>query len=150
MKIAIGCDHGGYDLKEAVRGYLEEHKIEYEDFGTFSAQSVDYPLVAVKVANAVAKGKADLGVLTCSTGIGISIAANKVKGIRASVCTNELCAQLTRNDNNSNILCMGGKVVDKENALRILEAYLNAQFEGGRHGRRVEQIEKIERGELIE
>ncbi|MCI9552696.1 MAG: ribose 5-phosphate isomerase B [Acutalibacter sp.] len=150
MKIAIGCDHGGYDLKEVVRGYLEEHKIEYEDFGTFSAQSVDYPLIAVKVANAVAKGKADLGVLTCSTGIGISIAANKVKGIRASVCTNALCAQLTRNDNNSNILCMGGKVVDKETALRILEAYLNTQFEGGRHGRRVEQIEKIERGELIE
>lgn len=148
MKLAIGCDHGGFSLKEAVRGYLEEHHIDYEDFGAYSTDSVDYPLVAVKVARAVTGGEADLGVLVCSTGIGISIAANKVKGARASVCTNEECARLTRNDNDSNILCLGGKVVDEETGLRILEAYLGAEFAGGRHARRVGQIEQIENGAL--
>lgn len=148
MKLAIGCDHGGFELTEAVRGYLKEHQIEFTDFGAFDAQSVDYPLIAVKVAREVASGQADLGVLVCSTGIGISIAANKVKGIRASVCTNEECARLTRNDNDSNILCMGGKVVDVPTGLKILETYLNTGFEGGRHARRVGQIEQIESGEI--
>ncbi len=148
MKLAIGCDHGGFQLKEAVRAYLEERQMEYEDFGAYSTDSVDYPLVAVKVARAVTGGQADLGVLVCSTGIGISIAANKVKGARASVCTNEECARLTRKDNDSNILCMGGKVVDEETGLRILEAYLAEDFAGGRHARRVGQIQQIENGEL--
>lgn len=148
MKVAIGCDHGGFELAQAVRGYLKEHEIEFEDFGAFDTQSVDYPLYAVKVARAVASGEADLGVLVCSTGIGISIAANKVKGVRAAVCTNTECARLTRNDNNSNILCMGGKMVDRETGLAILETFLNTSFEGGRHARRVEEIAKIESGEL--
>ena len=148
MKLALGCDHGGFALAEAVRGYLREHGIEYQDFGTHSQESVDYPLIAVQVAKAVAGGEADFGVLVCSTGIGISIAANKVKGVRAAVCTNELCARLTRNDNNSNILCMGGKVVDRETALKMLDIFIHTEFEGGRHARRVGQIAEIENGTL--
>ena len=92
MRLAIGCDHGGFELTEAIRKYLWDHEIEYLDYGTNSPESVDYPLIAVEVAKSVAAGEADLGVLVCSTGIGISIAANKVKGVRAAVCTNELCA----------------------------------------------------------
>lgn len=148
MRLAIGCDHGGFEIAEAIREYLWNNEIEYLDYGTNSTESVDYPLIAVEVAKSVAAGEADFGVLVCSTGIGISIAANKVKGIRAAVCTNELCARLTRNDNNANILCMGAKVVDREMALRILETFLNSEFLGGRHARRVEQIGKIEAGEL--
>ena len=107
MKIAIGCDHGGFELKEAVRGYLEERQIPYEDFGAYNTDSVDYAPIAAKAARAVAAGQADFGVLVCSTGIGISMAANKVKGIRAALCTNEFCAEMTRRHNNANILCMG-------------------------------------------
>lgn len=148
MKLAIGCDHGGLEITEAVRAYLREQGIEYQDFGTHTPDSVDYPPIAAGVAKAVAGGEADLGVLVCSTGIGISMAANKVKGVRAAVCCNEMCARLTRNDNNANVLCMGGKVVDKETALKILDTFLNTGFEGGRHARRVDQIGKIESGEL--
>ena len=99
MKIAIGCDHGGFELKEAVRGYLEERQIPYEDFGAYNTDSVDYAPIAAKAARAVAAGQADFGVLVCSTGIGISMAANKVKGIRAALCTNEFCAEMTRRHN---------------------------------------------------
>lgn len=148
MKLAVGCDHGGFEVMESIRAYLKEKGIEYVDFGTHSTDSVDYPLIALKVAKDVSGGDADLGVLVCSTGIGISIAANKVVGIRAAVVTNELCAELTRKDNNANILCMGGKVVDEETGLRILEAYLAEDFAGGRHARRVGQIQQIENGEL--
>lgn len=144
MKMAVGCDHGGFRIAQAVRGYLREQGIEFLEFGTHSEESVDYPLIAEQVAKAVAGGEADLGVLVCSTGIGISIAANKVKGVRAAVCTNELCARLTRNDNNSNILCMGGKVVDEDTALRMLDVFIHTEFEGGRHARRVGEIEEIE------
>lgn len=148
MKLAIGCDHGGFALTEAIRAHLKEKGVQFQDFGTYSAESVDYPMFAVKVANAVASGEAELGILVCSTGIGISIAANKVKGIRAAVCCNELCARLTRNDNNANILCLGGKIVDKETGLKIVDTFINTGFEGGRHARRVDQIAKIEAGEL--
>lgn len=148
MKLALGCDHGGFEVAEALRAYLKEQGIDYEDFGTHSTESVDYPQIAVKVAKAVAGGEADLGVLVCSTGIGISIAANKVKGVRAAVVTNELCARLTRNDNNSNILCMGGKVVDTKTAVKILDTFIHTDFEGGRHARRVGQITDIEEGRL--
>lgn len=148
MKLAIGCDHGGFEVTEALRGYLRDHAIEFQDFGTHSTDSVDYPLIAVQVAKAVACGEADFGVLVCSTGIGISIAANKVKGVRAAVCTNELCARLTRNDNNSNVLCMGGKVVNQETAVKILDTFIHTGFEGGRHARRVGQIMEIEAGNL--
>ena len=121
MKIAIGCDHGGFELKEAVRGYLEERQIPYEDFGAYNTDSVDYAPIAAKAARAVAAGQADFGVLVCSTGIGISMAANKVKGIRAALCTNEFCAEMTRRHNNANILCMGGKVIDKETAVKLVK-----------------------------
>ena len=148
MKLAIGCDHGGFELKEAVRGYLEEHNITYEDFGAYSTDSVDYAPIAAKAAQCVASGQADYGVLICSTGIGISIAANKVKGIRAALCTNEFCAEMTRRHNNANILCMGGKVVDKATALKLVDIFLHTEFEGGRHQRRIDQIAQIENGQL--
>ncbi len=148
MKLAIGCDHGGFELKEAVRGYLEEHNIPYEDFGAYSTDSIDYAPIAAKAAKAVASGEADRGILVCSTGIGISIAANKVKGIRAALCTNEFCAEMTRRHNNANILCMGGKVIDKETALKLVDIFLNTEFEGGRHQRRIDQIAQIENGQL--
>ena len=148
MKIAIGCDHGGFELKEAVRGYLEERQIPYEDFGAYNTDSVDYAPIAAKAARAVAAGQADFGVLVCSTGIGISIAANKVKGIRAALCTNEFCAEMTRRHNNANILCMGGKVIDKEAAVKLVDIFLHTEFEGGRHQRRIDQIAQIEEGTL--
>lgn len=148
MKLAIGCDHGGFELKEAVREYLEQHGVAYEDFGTYNTDSVDYAPIAAKAARAVAEGRADMGVLICSTGLGISMAANKVKGIRAAVCTNEFCAEMTRRHNNANILCMGGLVVDRETALKILDIFLNTGFDGGRHQRRIDQIAQIENGML--
>ena len=148
MKLAIGCDHGGFSLKEAVRGYCEERGIPYEDFGAYSTDSVDYAPIAAKAARFVASGQADFGVLVCSTGIGISIAANKVPGIRAALCTNTYCAEMTRRHNNANVLCMGGKVVDEETALKMLETFLQTEFEGGRHQRRIDQIAQIEEGKL--
>lgn len=135
MKLAIGCDHGGFELKEAVRGYLEEHNIPYEDFGAYSTDSVDYAPIAAKAAQCVASGQADYGVLICSTGIGISIAAN-------------FCAEMTRRHNNANILCMGGKVVDKATALKLVDIFLHTEFEGGRHQRRIDQIAQIENEQL--
>ena len=148
MKLAIGCDHGGFELKEAVRAYLEERQIPYEDFGAYSTDSVDYAPIAAKAARYVASGQADCGVLICATGIGISIAANKVKGIRAALCTNEFCAEMTRRHNNANILCMGGKVVDSATARKLVDIFLNTPFEGGRHQRRIDQIAQIEEGTL--
>ena len=144
MKLAIGCDHGGFELKEAVRAYLEERQIPYEDFGAYSTDSVDYAPIAAKAARYVASGQADCGVLICSTGIGISIAANKVKGIRAALCTNEFCAEMTRRHNNANILCMGGKVVDSATARKLVDIFLNTPFEGGRHQRRIDKISALE------
>ena len=148
MKLAIGCDHGGFALKEAVRGYCEERGIPYEDFGAYSTDSVDYAPIAAKAARFVASGQADFGVLVCSTGIGISIAANKVPGIRAALCTNTSCAEMTRRHNNANVLCMGGKVVDQQTAIKLLDIFLHTEFEGGRHQRRIEQIAQIEDGKL--
>lgn len=148
MKIAIGCDHGGFELKEAVRAYLEQKGVEYEDFGAFSTESIDYAPIAEKVARSVASGRADRGILICSTGIGVCIAANKVKGIRAATCTNLFCAEMTRRHNNANILCMGGKVVEQETALQMVEIFLNTGFDGGRHQRRIDQIAQIETGAL--
>lgn len=146
--IAIGADHGGFLIKEAVKKYLDENKIEYKDFGTFSEESVDYAPIAAKVAHAVADGEFEKGILCCGTGIGISIAANKVKGIRAAVCTNAFCAEMTRRHNNANILCMGGRVINEEQAVELTKIYLNTPFEGGRHERRIGQITQIENGEL--
>lgn len=145
--IALGADHGGYEIKEAVKKYLEEKGIEYKDFGTYSTDSVDYPKYAYPVAKAVASKECELGILCCGTGIGISIAANKVKGIRAAVCTDEFCAEMTRRHNDANILCMGGRVIDSDTAVKLADIFLNTEFEGDRHIRRVAAITAIENGE---
>lgn len=146
--IALGADHGGYRLKEAIKKYLDSEKIEYKDFGTNSEDSVDYAPIAAKVAHFVADGKADKGILCCGTGIGMSMAANKVKGIRAAVCANAYCAEITRHHNNANILCLGGRVINEEQAVEFSKLFLNTPFDGGRHQRRIDEIAAIERGEL--
>lgn len=146
--IALGADHGGYALKEAVKKYLDEEKIEYRDFGTFDEASTDYAPIAAQVARFIADGNAELGVLCCGTGIGMSIAANKVKGIRAAVCANAYCAEITRRHNNANILCLGGRVISEKQAVEFTKLFLNAPFDGGRHQRRIDEIASIERGEL--
>ena len=115
--IALGADHGGYNLKEAIIEYLKEKNVEYTDYGCYSEESVDYAVYAKQVADAVVSGKAEKGILCCGTGIGISIAANKVKGIRAAVVTNEFCAEMTRRHNDANILAMGGRVIDPQTAV---------------------------------
>ena len=146
--IALGCDHGGLALKNAVKQYLEENQIPYRDFGTMTEDSIDYAPVAVQVARSVAGGESEKGILCCGTGIGMSIAANKVKGIRASVCTDAFCAEMTRRHNNSNILGMGGRVITPEQAVELTRIYLATPFDGGRHERRVNQIAEIENGTL--
>ena len=127
---------------------LEENQIPYRDFGTMTEDSIDYAPVAVQVARSVAGGESEKGILCCGTGIGMSIAANKVKGIRASVCTDAFCAEMTRRHNNSNILCMGGRVITPEQAVELTRIYLATPFDGGRHERRVNQIAEIENGTL--
>lgn len=146
MKIAIGSDHGGFALKETIEAYLKEKGYEVEDFGTHSEASTDYPIYGVKVARAVVAGDYDLGLLFCGTGIGISIAANKVKGARACVCSEPLSARMTRLHNDANILCMGGRVVGQDLAKMIVDAFLDAEFEGGRHSKRVNQVMDFEKG----
>ena len=146
--IAIGCDHGGFALKEAVKKHLEEKGIEIKDLGCYSTESVDYAVHAAKVAHCVADGEAEYGILVCSTGIGISMAANKVKGIRAALCCDTHAAEMTRRHNNANILCMGGLVISEQMGLDIVDTFLSFDFEGGRHQRRVDQIAAIENGEM--
>ncbi|MCQ4022428.1 MULTISPECIES: ribose 5-phosphate isomerase B [unclassified Ruminococcus] len=142
--IAIGCDHGGFAIKEAIKKYLEESEIAYNDFGCYSEESVDYPVYAKKVADAVASGECEKGILCCGTGIGISIAANKVKGIRAAVVTNEFCAEMTRRHNDANIIAMGGRVITEEQAVKFSKIFLETPFDGDRHVRRVQMITDIE------
>ena len=144
MKIAIGCDHGGFQLKEKVKEYLLAREIEVKDKGTYSEERVDFPLYAEKVAEAVAGKEADLGILCCGTGIGMSIAANKVKGIRAAVVGDCFSAKATREHNDSNILCLGERVTEEALALKILDEWLNAEFEGDRHIERLNQLTDIE------
>lgn len=140
MKIAVASDHGGYKLKEYVKKYLRERNIEVLDFGTDSEESVDYPVFGKACAEAVAAGKADRGIVCCGTGIGISIAANKVKGIRCALCTDEHMAEMTRKHNDANMLAMGGRITDEETALKITRKWLDTEFEGGRHQRRVDML----------
>lgn len=147
MKIAIGCDHGGYLLKQDILIWLEEHEIDYEDFGCYSTESVDYPIYGEKVARSVASGECDRGIVICTTGIGISIAANKVKGIRCALCGDSLSAEMTRRHNDANMLAMGGRVLGPCLACDIVDSFLAGEFEGGRHQRRVDQITQIERKE---
>lgn len=142
--IAIGSDHGGYELKQAVTAWLREQNIPFLEFGCMDGQSCDYPLVASEVCGRILNGSADKAILICGTGIGISIAANKINGIRAALCTDTYMAKYTRLHNNANVLCMGGRVTGSGSAVEIADAFLNTGFEGGRHQRRVDQITDIE------
>ena len=144
MKIAIGCDHAGYQYKEIVKKYLEEKGFEVIDKGTYSEERVDYPIYGEAVANAVASGEADKGIVICGTGIGISISANKVKGIRAALCTNEYMARMARKHNDANVLAFGARVLGIDVALGIVDEFFSTDFEGGRHEKRVNIIKEIE------
>lgn len=144
MKIAIGADHGGYPLKETVKEHLQKQGYEVVDFGCHSADSVDYPDFGLLVAESVARGEADRGILICGTGIGMSIAANKVPGIRAALCHDTFSAHSTREHNDANVLVMGARVLGPGLALDIVDIWLRAEFEGGRHARRLEKIKAIE------
>lgn len=146
--IAIGSDHAGFELKEAIRIYLEGNNIEYKDVGAFSTESVDYAINAKKACDLVVSGECDKAILICGTGIGISMAANKVKGIRAACCSDYFSAKYTRLHNDANCLCMGGRVVGAGLALELVDVFLKTEFEGGRHQRRVDQITAIENGEI--
>ena len=140
--IAIGCDHGGYELKQEIIKYLEEKQIAYKYYGCHSTESTDYPIYAKKVAHGILDGECDLGILVCGTGIGISITANKMEGIRAALCTDCFCAEATRLHNDANILAMGGRVVGPGLAVKIVETFLNTPFSGEeRHERRIHLIE---------
>ena len=144
MVVALACDHGGFELKEAVKKHLEEKGYTCKDFGAYSTDSVDYAPIAAQAARAVASGEAERGVFCCSTGIGISIAANKVKGIRCALCSEPWSAEMTRRHNDANMLAMGAGVVGPLLAQRIVEAFLSFAFEGGRHQRRVDKIMAVE------
>lgn len=145
MKIAIGSDHGGFRLKGEIVEYLKGKGIEYVDFGTFDESSCDYPDIALEVAEEVAAKKSDFGILICGTGIGISIAANKVPGIRAALCSDTFSAHATREHNNANILAIGQRVVGSGLALDIVDTFLKTNFEGDRHNRRIDKITAIEK-----
>lgn len=143
-RIAVGADHAGFHLKEAVKRYLHEQGYPVQDVGTDSEASVDYPDFARLVAEKVAHGEADLGLLACGTGIGMAMTANKVPGIRAAVAHDAFTARLARQHNNANVLALGGRVLDEPTALAIVREFLNAQFEGGRHQRRLDKIAALE------
>lgn len=143
MKIAVASDHGGFELKEKVKEHLLTRGFEVEDLGTHSEASVDYPTYGKACGEAVASGQADLGVVVCGTGIGISIAANKVKGIRCGLCTSVEMAHLTKQHNNANILALGGRTTEPELAVKIVDEWLDTEFEGGRHQRRVDMLDQM-------
>ena len=145
MKIAIACDHGGLNLKNEIKKYLAENGYEVKDFGTDSTASCDYPDYALPAAEAVASGECERGIVVCSTGIGVSIVANKVPGVRCAHCHDSYCAEFTRLHNNSNMLALGEKVVGAGYALKIVDTFLKTEFEGGRHQRRVDKITEIEK-----
>ncbi|MBI4334782.1 MAG: ribose 5-phosphate isomerase B [Chloroflexi bacterium] len=144
MRIAIGCDHRGLVLKQTVMNQLALQGHGYEDFGTYDSAPVDYPDVARRVAEAVANGHVDLGILTCGTGLGMSMSANKIKGVRAALCHDTFSARMSREHNDANILCLGSWVIGQGVAEDIVKAFLGAKFEGGRHRKRVEKIRELE------
>ena len=143
-KIALGADHGGYELKEAVKQHLQQRGIPFEDFGCHSTESVDYPDMAVPPCRAVQQGDCDCALLFCGTGVGISIAANKLHGIRACCCSDVFSARYTRLHNDANALCLGGRVVGVGLACELVDAFLDTPFEGGRHQRRVDKLRALE------
>lgn len=143
MKIALGSDHGGYELKLEIMKHLEKKGVDFEDFGTYSKESCDYPDYAEKVAEGVVSKKFDFGILVCGTGIGISIAANKVPGIRAALCSDTFSAHACREHNDANILALGQRVIGPGLALDIVDTFLNSTFEGGRHAGRIKKIDEL-------
>lgn len=140
MKIAVGSDHGGYELKLAIAAHLQKRGIETEDYGCHSSESVDYPVYGKAVAEAVAADKADCGIVCCGTGIGISIAANKVKGIRCALVYSDFTAQMCKQHNNANVLAFGGRTLSADEAIRFTDIWLDTEYEGGRHERRVKML----------
>lgn len=144
MKIALGCDHGGFELKEKIRRQLEEDGFEVKDCGCFSTESCDYPVFGEAAARAVASGECERGVVICTTGIGISIAANKIKGIRCAHCADCLQAEMTRRHNDANMMAIGAGFTGKNMAERMVEVFLKTEFEGGRHARRVNKMMALE------
>ena len=148
MKLAIGADHAGFALKEQLRQSLAAEGNQVEDFGTDSAESCDYPDFAQAVGREVAQGRADRGILICSTGIGMAMAANKVDGVRAAPAQSEDEVRMTRQDNDANVLTLGARYLDEDHALDLIHVFLNTQFAGGRHARRVAKIAQIEHGGL--
>jgi ribose 5-phosphate isomerase B len=145
MKIALGCDHGGLEHKNAIGEFLKENGFEVVDFGIYEQVSVDYPDIAKKVCESIIKGETERGILVCGTGIGMSIAANKYKGIRAAACSEHFSAKYTRLHNNSNVLCLGGRVVGVGTAIELADLFVNTEFEGGRHQNRIDKISEIEK-----
>ena len=142
--IAIGCDHAGYKAKQEIIKYFDKNNVQYKDFGTFNEDSCDYPLFAKAVADSVAKKESDKGIIVCGSGIGVSIAANKVNGIRAALCYDPKLAEMARKHNNANVLCLAGRYSSFTTILDIVKIFLKTNFEGGRHQKRIEQIIDIE------
>ena len=143
MKIAVASDHGGFKLKEEVKAHLLERNFEVLDLGTHTEDSVDYPAYGKACGEAVVSGQADVGIVVCGTGIGISIAANKVKGVRCGLCTSVEMATLTKQHNNANVLALGGRTTETGLAMQIVDAWLDTGFEGGRHQRRVDMLDQM-------
>ena len=144
MKIAIGCDHGGLEHKNAIVEQLKERGFEVVEFGIYEHKSVDYPDIAEVVCKSITSGESDRGILVCGTGIGISIAANKIKGIRAAVCGDIYSAAMTKRHNNANVITLGGRVVGEDVGIEIVKAWLTNEFEGGRHQNRIDKITNLE------
>ena len=144
MKIAIGCDHGGLEHKNAIAEHLKDRGFEVTDYGIYEQVSVDYPDIATKLCKGILNGDNELGILVCGTGIGMSIAANKFKGIRAAACSEHFSAKFTRLHNNSNVLCLGGRVIGVGTAIELVDLFVDTEFEGGRHQTRVDKITAIE------
>lgn len=144
MRVVLGADHGGYELKEVIRTHLEAQGFEVQDLGTHSSDSVDYPQYGFAVGNAIIKGEADLGIAICGTGQGISMAANKIRGVRAALCTETFSARMAREHNNANVLTLGGRVTGVGLALDIVDIFLKTEFAGGRHARRVNLMSDFE------
>ena len=142
--IAIGSDHGGYLLKEEIKKHLKDKGYEFKDFGTDSTASCDYPVYAEKVCRAVQSGECEKGILICGTGIGMSMCANKCKGIRAAVCGDHFSAEFTRKHNNANVLCLGARVIGAGVAMQLVDIFLTTEYEGGRHEKRVEMMMQLE------
>jgi ribose 5-phosphate isomerase B len=142
--IVIGSDHGGLEMKEAVKASLASRGMDVDDYGTDNGDSVDYPDFAEKVAAAISRGEVDLGILVCGTGIGMSIVANKFPGVRAALATDEFMAQMAKEHNNANILVLGGRVLSKELATKMVNVWLDTAYEGGRHQRRLDKIDQVE------